>query len=291
MNLRRILVLLVAVAALGTYLFVWELPQAEREAKKDKLFGVSQDAVTGISLTYPDREIELTKSDQGWRLVKPVDAAADETAVKTLITTLAGAEVQKTLDQMPTDLGPFGLDKPTVTVRLSVKDGTPPPAVSVGKNTAIGGKTYVRKGDEPKLYLTTTALSFGLNKQAKDLRNKDLLVFQDDDVKQVEIKAGDGATVTLTRKDKDAWTVGPGDHPADPDRGALLSVVAALDACRRLPRRRADRPEAVWARRASSHGDRHDRQGHQDAAPRRRDHRGRAGHAPGHHQADLREAG
>jgi Domain of unknown function (DUF4340) len=215
-NLRRILVLLVAVAALGTYLFVWELPQAEREAKKDKLFGVSQDAVTGISLTYPDREIELTKSDQGWRLVKPVDAAADETVVKTLITTLAGAEVQKTLDQMPTDLGPFGLDKPTVTVRLSVKDGTPPPSVSVGKNTAIGGKTYVRKGDEPKLYLTTTALSFGLNKQAKDLRNKDLLVFQDDDVKQVEIKAGDGATVTLTRKDKDAWTVGPGGHPADP---------------------------------------------------------------------------
>jgi hypothetical protein len=214
-NLRRILVLLVAVAALGTYLFVYELPQAEREAKKEKLLGVEQDAVTGISLTYPDREIELTKSDQGWRLVKPVDAPADEATVKTLVTTLAGAEVQKTLDQVPTDLAPFGLDKPTVTVRLSVKAGTPPPSVAVGKNTAIGGKTYVRKGDEPKLYLTTTALSFGLNKQAKDLRNKDLLVFQDDDVKQVEIKASDGATVTLVRKDKDAWTVGPGDHPAD----------------------------------------------------------------------------
>ncbi len=216
MNLRRIVVLLLLVAALGTYLFVYELPQAEREGKKDKLLGVAYDAVTGVTLTYPDREIELQKDDQGWRLVKPVDAPADETAVKTLVTTLADAEVQKTLDQMPPDLAPFGLDKPTVTVRLSVKDGTPPPPVAVGKNTAIGGKTYVKKGDEPKLYLTTTALSFGLNKQAKDLRNKDLLVFQDDDVKQVEIKAADGAAVTLVRQDKDAWTVDPGGHPADP---------------------------------------------------------------------------
>jgi hypothetical protein len=215
-SLRRILVLLVLVAALGTYLFVYELPQAEREGKKEKLLGVAQDAITGIALTYPDRALELTKTDQGWRLVKPVEAPADDAAVKTMLTTLADAEVQKTLEQAPTDLAPFGLDKPTVTVRVSVKDGTPPPPVAVGKNTAIGGKTYVKKGDEAKLYLTTTALSFGLNKQPKDLRNKDLLVFQDDEVKQVEIKAADGATVTLVRKDKDAWTVGPGDHPADP---------------------------------------------------------------------------
>ena len=55
MSLRRILLLLVLVAALGTYLIVYEIPQAEREGKKEKLLGVTQDAITGITLTYPDR--------------------------------------------------------------------------------------------------------------------------------------------------------------------------------------------------------------------------------------------
>ena len=230
MNLRPILILLVLVAALGTYLYVYEVPQAEREGKKDKLLAVDKEAVTGVSLAYPDREIELRKDDHGWRLVKPVDAAADETVVKGLIATIADAEVQKTIDQIPPDLTPFGLDKPTVTTRLTLKSGEQTPPVSVGKNTAIGGKTYVRKGDEPKLYLTATSVGFGLNKQVKDLRDKQLLVFQDDAVKTLEVLPAGGETVLVTRKDKDAWTVDPGSHPADPTE--VRSYLSSLRATR-----------------------------------------------------------
>jgi hypothetical protein len=215
MTFRRILVLFVLVVALGTYLWVWEVPKAEREGKKEKLLAIDKDAVTGISLTYPDRQIELHKDDKGWRIAKPVDAPADDNAVKAVVSTLADAEVQKTLDAMPSDLAPFGLDKPTVTARVTLKDGSQPPAVAVGKNTAIGGKTYVRKGDEAKLYLTTSSIGFGLNKQVKDLREKQILTFKDEDVTRVDIAPQGAEKVTLTRKDKDAWTVDPGDHPAD----------------------------------------------------------------------------
>jgi hypothetical protein len=212
---RRILVLLVLVAALGTYLYVYELPQAEKEGKKDKLLGVGKDAVTGIVLTYPDREIALQKGDKGWRLTKPVDAPADETAVGGLLSTLLDAEVQKTLDEAPADPAAFGLDKPSPTVRLTVTSGEAPPPITVGKTTTIGAKTYVRKDDEPKVYLTASSLRFGLNKQAKDLRDKEILRFQDDDVQRVEITADDGRTTTLVRKDKDSWTLEPGGLVAD----------------------------------------------------------------------------
>ena len=213
--IRRILILLVLVAALGTYLYVYELPEAAREGKKAKLVGVDKDAVTGLVLTYPDRELELKKDDQGWRLLRPADAPADDTVMKGVLSTLTDAEVQKTLDQLPQNLADFGLDKPTVTVKLTLKDGSQPPPLVVGKNTAIGGKAYVRKDDEPKLYLTTSALGYGLNKQAKDVRDKTILAFKDEDVSRVEIKAENGDTVTLVRKDKEAWTVEPGDHPGD----------------------------------------------------------------------------
>jgi hypothetical protein len=214
-SLRKILVVFLLAAALFTYLVVYEFPKAEQEGKKEKLLQVDKEAVTGIVLTYPDRELELAKGDHGWRLVKPVDAPADENAVKSLLAAVVDAEVQRTLDEMPQDLTPFGLTAPTVTVRLTLKEGSAP-KVAVGKNTAIGGKTYVRKGDEPKILLTASSLQFGLNKQAKDLRDKQLLTFQDDDVTSVMVKPAGGAPVTLLRKDKDDWTIEPGSHRADP---------------------------------------------------------------------------
>jgi hypothetical protein len=229
-SLKKILVLLVLVAALGTYLFVYELPQAEKEGKKEKLLQVEKDAVAAIVLVYPDREIELSRSEAGWRVAKPVDVPADEAAVKSLLTTIADAEVQRTLDEMPQDLASFGLDKPTVTVTLRMKDGAQPPPVAVGKNTAIGGRTYVRKGDEPKIHLTTSSLQFGLNKQVKDLRDKQLLVFQDDDVTRVEIQPAGRTPTTLVRADKDSWKVEPGAYPADATE--VRSYLASLRGAR-----------------------------------------------------------
>jgi Domain of unknown function (DUF4340) len=229
-SLRRILVLLVLAAALGTYLYVYEIPQAEQEGKKEKLLNVDKDAVTGLALAYPDREMALSKGDRGWRLTKPLDAAADEAAVKSLVGAVVDAEVQRTLDDVPQDLATFGLQPPSVTVRLTVKDGTQPPAVAVGKNTAIGGKTYVRRGDDPKILLTTTSLQLGLNKQPKDLRDKALLTFQDDDVTNVVVHPAGGEVLTLVRKDKDDWTIEPGSHRADPTE--VRSYLSSLRATR-----------------------------------------------------------
>lgn len=225
----RILVLAVLVAALGGYLYFYEVPAAQKEAEKEKLVGVKDDAVTGIELVYPDRTIELTKGDKGWRIVKPIDAPADEPVVKSLLQAITGAQVQKSIDQLPSDLAPFGLDKPGIVVKLTVKDGTVPP-IAVGKNTSIGAKTYVRKGDEPKIYLTAGTLTTSINKQPKDLRDKQILSFQDDDVQRVEIAKAGAPALTLTRKDKDQWTITPGDLPADASE--VRSYLAGLRSTR-----------------------------------------------------------
>ena len=214
MSWPRILSLAVLVAALGGYLWFYEVPQARKEAEKEKLVGVPDDAVTGVELVYADRTIALAKGDGGWRLTKPVDAPADEPVVKSLLTAITGAQVQKSLDDVPADLAPFGLDKPGTTITLATKDG-PLPAIQLGKNTAIGAKTYVRKGDGGKIYLTAGTIQTAVNKQARDLRDKQLLAFQDDDVQRIEIAKTGAPALTLVRKDKDTWTIEPGGLPAD----------------------------------------------------------------------------
>ena len=214
MSTVRLLVLAVLVAALGAYLYYYEVPQAQKEAEKEKLVGIGEDAITGVELVYPDRTITLTKGDQGWRLTQPLDVPADEPAVKSVLSAIVNATVTRSLDEVPSDLAPFGLAPPATTVKLTVKNGTVPP-IAIGKNTAIGAKTYVRKGDEAKIYLTASTISASLNKQVKDLRDKQLLVFQDDEVQRIEIAKPGAAPVTLVRKDKDAWTIDPGGLVAD----------------------------------------------------------------------------
>jgi hypothetical protein len=221
----RILVLAVLVAALGGYLYFYEVPQAKKEAEKEKLAGVAADAVTGVQLAYPDRTIVLTKGDKGWRLTQPVDAPADEAVVKAVVQAVTAAEVQKSLDELPADLAPFGLDKPATVVTLSTKDGAQPP-IQVGKNTTIGAKTYVRKGDTPKVFLTASTIQTAINKQVKDVRDKQLLAFEDADVKRIEVAKPGAPTLTLTRKDGDAWTLDPGGVPADATE--VRSYVSAL---------------------------------------------------------------
>ena len=227
MKLGRILTLLVLVAALGAWLYWVELPKAKQEEEGQKLVAAETDAVTGVDLVFADREIRLRKDGSTWKLVAPVEDEADEPAVKALLGALTGARVAKTIDEAK-DLAAFGLDKPDPTVRLAVA-GNPGPTIHVGKNTQIGGKTYVRIGDEPAVRLTASSLKLALNKQAKDLRDKQLLTFQDEQVQTVDI-AQDGRTATLVRKDKDAWTVEPGGHVADPTE--VRSYLASLRSTR-----------------------------------------------------------
>jgi hypothetical protein len=213
-KLGRIVVLLLLVAGLGASLYWVEVPKARQEATKAKLVSTASDDITAIELVFPDRQVALRKQDGAWRLTKPIDAPADDAAVKALLGSLTGAEIQKSLDEVPSDVASFGLDKPDPTVKLATAKGDLPP-IAVGKNAAIGGKTYVRVGDEQKVALVPSTLKFALNKQPKDLRDKQLLAFKDEDVTRVDITPADGPPVALVRKDKDAWTLEPGDQPTD----------------------------------------------------------------------------
>jgi hypothetical protein len=213
-KLGRIGFLFLLVAALGAYIYWVEVPKAREETTKAKLVSAASDDVIAVTLVFPDRELALRKQDGAWRLVKPIDAPADDAAVKSLLGALTGAEIQRSLDELPADLATFGLDTPAPVVRLATAKGDLPP-IAIGKNAAVGGKTYVRVGDEPKVVLLPSSLKVALEKQPNDLRDKQLLTFKDDDVTRVDITPGGGAPITLVRKDKDAWLLEPGGQPTD----------------------------------------------------------------------------
>ena len=194
MRFRNTLILALLLLGLGAYLYFVESKQIAEEAKKTKLVDFNPDDVTALTLTYPDREIALEKSDGAWRLSKPLQTAADDITVKNLLRAVADAEVKKTIDEPPQDLAPFGLAPPEVVVKIATKDTTLPD-LKVGKTTSVSFSTYVQRGDQGKIYLTPSAFRSGMDKQVKDLRDKKIVDFKEDDITRVALRGPDGDVI------------------------------------------------------------------------------------------------
>jgi hypothetical protein len=229
---RNTLLLLLVLLGLGGYLYWVELPGQEREAESKKLVSLKKDTVTGMTLTYPDHTIALEKNAEGhWRLTQPVAADADDAVVTNMLTAIETADVSRSLDDVGDKLASYGLAPPEATVALTVKDGAAFPPLKIGKTTQIGSAAYLQKGDDPKVYIGTMAFQSGMKKQVKDLRDKTLVSFGDQDVQKVELEK-DGVIITAERGDGDTWRITkPGPYPADPaEIRALLASIRGLRA-------------------------------------------------------------
>jgi hypothetical protein len=229
MRFRTTLFLLLVLGGLVAYLYWWERPREEAQEKAKRLYDFKPDDVTELLLKYQDREIVLRKVGEQWRLIQPVDAAADDLAVKNLVNAVAECEVKKEVEENPTDLAPFGLDQPFVTLTVKLKDRELP-AVSVGKNTPVGFSAYARRSDSNKVLLVNASFRSGLDKQVKDLRDKAILNFADDDVQRFALVRPE-ETITVARKDGQWRIEQPQEYPADATTvRSLLSTLRTMRA-------------------------------------------------------------
>jgi len=224
MRPRYTVALAALLAALCAYIyFVESLDVAAKNAPK-MLLAVGADAIRGVTLTYGDRTIALAKGEGGWRLTAPLGAAADPVAVENLLRAVTTAEVTKSLDDASSDLAPFGLAPPFVTIALTAADATPP-ILKVGKATQVSGATYVQRGDEPAIVLTGAALRTAVDKQPKDLRDKSVVEFRDADITAITLRGPDGV-VELSQQNG-TWTITrPSAHAAD--NAAVRALLATL---------------------------------------------------------------
>jgi len=229
MRFRNTLILLLVLVGLAAYVYFVEYPAAEREGKKKTLFEFSTDDVTALTLSYSDREIALKKVDGQWRLERPLQADADETAVKNLLRTIAECEVKKTVEEESSDLSKFGLDNPATRVRVALKDRELP-EIRVGKTTPVGYSAYIQRADEKKVLLTTGGFRTAVDKQVKDLRDKTVLqIAEESDVNKIRLE-GEGRVVALEKKDGQWRLVEPIEAPAD--AATVRSFLATLRSLR-----------------------------------------------------------
>lgn len=229
---RSFLLLLAVAAGIGAYVWFVEMkrdPDAAEEAPREKLFTVEPSQIQEVRITNDAGEQStLTRSGEGWMLAEVPGAEVDETEAGNIVSSLAGLESNRVVDEQPASLAEYGLDKPRITASFKDAAGAER-TVLMGSKTATGGDLYAKLADSPRVVLVGSFLEETFNRSRFDLRDKSVLKFARDAVGAISITNASG-TIVLARKDG-AWRLASlTDAPADD--AAVESLISRLSAAR-----------------------------------------------------------
>jgi hypothetical protein len=178
------------LAGLGLYLYAVEFPakesQEREETVKKKVLKLEEQAITSLIFkTDRDELVFERNAERGWMLIKPLRTEADAREIQSLIRALVMASVHRVVEENPTALSPFGLDKPVTTI--TVKAGIAEDTLSIGDTGPLSSTLYVLRQSDHALLLTDMAPKDFVNKSLMTFRRKDILHLTQADVDRLRL--------------------------------------------------------------------------------------------------------
>ncbi|MEJ5349008.1 MAG: DUF4340 domain-containing protein [Desulfosoma sp.] len=210
MKWRHSIIYLLVLIVLGGYYYWFEVVKKrekdEAERVKNKLYTVKAENVEELFLEAEGKpRVHLVKKDGTWVLEEPLDTEADQGAVDTLVHVLVELEKSREVDTAAKDVALYGLAAPHLTVRFRSADTWH--RLRFGSQNPSGESRYAVKEDENAVFLVAAGQVQGLSKTPEDLRRRDLLTFDDDNIEGLKVSWADGRRVELVReeKNKETW--------------------------------------------------------------------------------------
>src|SRR5580765_4054619 len=107
-----------------------------------------REKIDHIEVTADNKTVELAKSGGDWKLVKPLQAPSDSSAVEGLIGKIQSAQMKSivTENASPADLKKYGLEKPAASATLSL--GSAKASLLVGGKSSDGAR-YAKDASTP----------------------------------------------------------------------------------------------------------------------------------------------
>jgi hypothetical protein len=194
-----------------------------------------RDKVDRVEIDAAGKTIELTKAGSDWNLTKPLKTASDYSAVEGLVGRIQSAQMKAIASDSasPSDLKKYGLDKPTVTLTVSL--GSAKATLELG-GKADDGSTYAKDASKPLVVTLDSSLVDELRKGPDDYRRKDLFAFRAYDANRLEITRG-AQTVAFDKVKaagptaEDKWQRA-GVKPVDVDKEKMSVLLAKLESLR-----------------------------------------------------------
>jgi hypothetical protein len=199
-GLKSTLVLFVVLAGLLGYIYYSDSDEAGSDEKKEQAFtSVTAGDIEEIEVKAADGETSrVRKAGEKWNLVAPVQTAADETEVNAMTSSLAALDIQRVVDENPSDLKQYGLEPARMEVAFRQKGDKEDRRILLGDKTPTGGDLYASLPGQKRVFLVASLHDATFNKNTFALRDKAILSLERDKVDRVEIAAGE-RSVTLAK--------------------------------------------------------------------------------------------
>ncbi len=224
-SLLILLGLLAIGAAVGGYAWFGVYQQGKRdEAEKtrtDTLFAFKKDEVKKLTVTAKGETTAAERAETDWNIVAPLKTLGDTAPLDAIADKLAGL---KQLREVKAPSGPeaYGLDKPRVKVVATLADGKTA-ELDIGADNPYDGTIYARKADDPRVSILEASIRPPLEKNTFDLRDKRLFVFEEGDLKHLDVAAAK-TTYALERSDDGKWSLtAPQSFPADDSKASQIA--------------------------------------------------------------------
>ena len=148
-----------------------------------------QTKVTSLELVSASQTIRLEKSENEWKLVKPVQAPADFVSVNGVLGQLQSAQMTALKDRPEDlkDLKQYGLDKPVVVATLGM--GATSMKFELGKE-ADTGSVWGRDPARAAVFSINNGVAMELKKRVEDFRRKEVFDFRPFNTTRFEITRG-----------------------------------------------------------------------------------------------------
>lgn len=206
MRWRSLGLLVLVLAALAVAYYAMETKGTLSGPDANRLFQAEEKDVEKISITRGEELLVLKREGDGWRLIEPVQTTADGSEVASLLRILLEAREERRIEEAPRSLADYGLERPSIHLSMTLKGGKTLPALLLGDVNPNGRSVYVKRPDQPAVFLATVIVRVRADRKPDDFRDKTLLALEPNEVTQVEL-AGKGQSISLSHAEGKGWEI------------------------------------------------------------------------------------
>jgi hypothetical protein len=196
MKMNSLLVAAIILAALSGVLYWSNHRKPVENAVKvsadtpPKILTLAQGDITKVDIKKKSGDaVELAKDDAGkWQLVGPKPLRADQNEVSSMLSTLSSLSSERLIEEKAGNLADYGLAQPAAELTVTEKDNKSQKLL-IGDDTPAKNGVYVALAGDPRVFTLANYAKSSLDKSAKDLRDKRLLIFEQDKLSRVELTA------------------------------------------------------------------------------------------------------
>ncbi|HUO34211.1 MAG TPA: DUF4340 domain-containing protein [Candidatus Acidoferrum sp.] len=229
---NTLIVLLIAVL-LGGGVYFYNQKHGQKEsstnAESKPAFDVKNGDIVAMTLTHPAKPdtpaIQLKKENGTWQILAPVETGADQPSVEGITSGLAAALFSGTEPGTPDRLKAYGLDPAQISIEFQTKNGGKH-TLLLGNKDFTGEYVYGVADGGKKVDLLPQTMLVSADKSLEDLRNRDVLRIESEDVASFDLKNATGE-ISAKKGDKGWMLTKPEEKPADAENvSSLLAEVS-----------------------------------------------------------------